>query len=134
LSIQNWVPLFRNQVGMTLLACSEVVSRRTDVGEIQLCVGDPDASDEAVRERRRGGLLVVEGLTAWALEPPGKNADGLADGLWLTADGVLARLRPRQGHRLRRHWGTGHVGWFLFFNNLNAFGYLAGGRAEFRWS
>jgi hypothetical protein len=104
------------------------------VGEMQLCVGDPDASDVGDRERRRRGQLIVEGLRVWALEPPGESASGLGDGLWVSADGMLEQAPTDVGKTLAQGLGSGHVGWFLFFNNLNAFGYLAGDRAEFRWS
>jgi len=71
--------------------------RKRFVGEIQVCVGDPDASYVEDREQRRRGQLVVEGLTVWALEPPGENADGFGDGLWLTADGMLAEAPTSVG-------------------------------------
>jgi hypothetical protein len=104
------------------------------VGDIQLCVGDPSASEPVDRKRRRRGHLVVEGLSVWALEPPGENASGLGDGLWLSADGPLAEAPTEAGRSLARGVKSGEAGWFLFFNNLNAFGYLAGGRFEFHWS
>jgi hypothetical protein len=99
---------------------------------MQLCVGDPDA-DEQSRERRRGGELVVEGLTLWALEPP-EGADSRAgDGLWLTTEGPLSQAPTAAGQALARSLGSNDVGWFFYFNNLNAFGYLAGRRVSFRW-
>jgi hypothetical protein len=59
---------------------------------------------------------------------------GLDDGLWLSADGILAQAPTDVGKALAQGLSSGEIGWFLFFTNLNAFGYLAGGRAEFRWS
>jgi hypothetical protein len=54
--------------------------------------------------------------------------------LWLAAGGVLADAPTDVGKARARGLRSGQIGWFLFFNNLNAFGYLAGGSAEFRWS
>jgi hypothetical protein len=104
------------------------------VGVMQLSVGDPAASDEAARERRRRGELIVDGLTLWAIEPPHTESSGLEDGLWLSADGILAHAPTSVGKALAQGLTSGGVGWFFFFANLNAFGYVAGGRAEFRWS
>jgi len=106
------------------------------VGDLQLCVGDLNASDEAERERRRRGQLVVEDLSVWALEPPGVNASGVDDdGLWLSADGLLAEAPTDAGRTLARGVKSNQAGRFLFFfSNLNAFAYLAGGRFEFHWS
>ena len=104
------------------------------VGVMQLSVGDPAASDEAARERRRRGELIVDGLTLWAIEPPHAQSSGLEDGLWLSADGILAHAPTSIGRALAQGLSTEEVGWFVFFANLNAFAYLAGNRAEFRWS
>jgi hypothetical protein len=110
----------------------DYVGRRF-VGQMQLCVGDPDAADVAARERRRGGQLVVEGLRVWALEPPEEIAPEMGAGLWLSADGTLAQAPTAVGRTLAQRLGSDGVGWFLFFTNVNAFGYLAGDRAQFRW-
>ena len=104
------------------------------VGVMQLSVGDPAASDEAARERRRRGELIVDGLTLWAIDPPHTGSSGLGDGLWLSADGMLAQAPTGIGKALAQGLTSDGVGWFFFFANLNAFGYLAGRRAEFRWS
>ena len=108
--------------------------RKRFVGVMQLSVGDPAASDVAARERRRRGELVVDELTLWAIEPPHAGSLGLGDGLWLSADGILAQAPTDVGKALAQGLSSGGIGWFFFFTNLNAFGYLAGGRAEFRWS
>lgn len=109
---------------------------RRFTAQMRLCVGDPDAHDETARERRRGGELVVEGLTVWAIEPPepSQTADRqVRNDLWLTADGPLSEAPTAAGKALAQSLGSNEVGWFLFFANLNAFGYLAGRQATFRW-
>ena len=111
-------------------------TERRFVARARLCVGDPNASDEAARERRREGELVVDGLTIWALEPPAtrpEERDRSNDGLWLTSDGPLAEAPTAAGKALAQSLEPDDVGWFLFFDNLNAFGYLAGQRASFKW-
>ena len=71
-------------------------------------------------------------LKLWAIEPPTQIATDTAVGLWRTADGTLTEAPTAVGKALAQLLGPEDMGWFLFFNNLNAFGYLAGERAEFR--
>ena len=104
------------------------------VAEFEICVGDPDAPDESTRERRRRGQLRIEGLKAWALEPPDELPTDSSGGLWLTSDGPLAESPTEAGKALARRIRTEGVGWFLYFNDLNAFGYVAGERATFTWA
>jgi hypothetical protein len=72
-------------------------SRKRFIGGMQLCVGDPDSRDEAARERRRRGELVVNDLTLWAIEPPDARSDGLDEGL-------VAGGRRSTGRRTDRRW------------------------------
>lgn len=111
----------------------DYVERRF-VAQVRLCVGDPDASDEKARERRRDGELIVEGLLVWALEPPDGTGFRAGEGLWMTSDGPLSESPTAAGQALAQSLGSGEVGWFLFFSNQNSFGYLAGRHARFRWS
>jgi hypothetical protein len=103
------------------------------LAELDICVGDPDAPDEPARERRRRGRLAIEGLKLWALEPPSPPTLEGSRGLWLSADGPLVESPTDTGKALARAFGTQSVSWFLYFNNLNAFGYVAGDRATFAW-
>jgi hypothetical protein len=107
--------------------------RRRFLAELRVSVGDPDASDEATRERRRSGTLVVEGLSLWTIEPPAAADRSAGAGLWLAADGSLADSPTELGRDLAQRFGHGSVSWFLFFNDQSAFAYLVGERAEFRW-
>ena len=103
------------------------------VMQVRLCVGDPDSTDETVRERRRRAELIVEGLQFCVIDPPGPAASIGADGLWLTADGILADAPTDAGTVLARQLGPGDAGWFLFFSDLNAYMYFAGRRRQVRW-
>ena len=71
-----------------------------------------------------------EGLMLWALEP------GLTSGkgLWLTSDGPLNEAPTEAGKRFAAQCHACHIAWFLFFSDLNAFGYVAGSRAAFAWA
>jgi hypothetical protein len=99
------------------------------VAKVNLCVGNPDDVDASARERRRVGTLTVEGITLWALEP------GLISGkpLWLTSDGPLNQTPTEVGKAFAAQCSN-NIAWFLFFSDLNAFGYLAGAGATFTWS
>ena len=107
---------------------------RRFVAEVDVCVGDPHAPDKTNRERRRRGQLAIEGLKLWALEPPGSTGGGIDGGLWLTAEGPLFDSPTLTGRALARDVGPSGVSWFLYFNDLNAFAYLAGESAAFTWS
>jgi hypothetical protein len=107
--------------------------RRRFVAHMQINCGDPDSDGDAARERWRDGELIVEALKVWSIEPPALTGSDIGHGLWLASDGVLSDAPTEIGRALARQLAPGHVAWFLFFNNLNAFGYLAGERAEFRW-
>jgi hypothetical protein len=103
-------------------------ARRWEV-HLDVCVGDPDAEDEGVRERRRPGTLIVEGLAAWVME------SGVVSGepLWLTADGPLAQSPTDAGRALAKQHAGGAVGWYLFFSDLNSFAYVIGAQTTFEW-
>jgi hypothetical protein len=103
------------------------------VGEFDICVGDPDAQDEPTRERRRRGRLAIQGLKLWALEPPQQATPKGTMGLSLASDGPLGESPTEAGKALARRVGAESVGWFLYFNDLNAFGYVAGTHATFTW-
>jgi hypothetical protein len=117
----------------TLLSVSIDYSSRVFVAEFELCVGDPDASDEQVRERRRAGRLRVEGLQVWAVEPPTGMIDAPLRRLWLTADGPLAECPTEAGKALALSVGENGAAWYLYFSDLNAFAYLVGERQAFEW-
>jgi len=106
---------------------------RQFLAQAEICVGDPNASDPLARERRRKGELVVDGLKIWVLEAPDPISTDTGDGLWITTVGVLSDSPTESGKALAKTLAPNDVGWFLFINNLNAFGYVAGSRAAFHW-
>ena len=112
----------------SLLSVGIDYSIRVFVAEFELRVGDPDAPDEPVRERRRAGRLRVEGLRVWAVEPPPGLIEPLLKCPWLTADGPLADCATEAGKALALSVGEKGVAWYLYFSNLNAFANLVGER------
>jgi hypothetical protein len=106
--------------------------RRRFVADMDLRVGDPRAGEEA-RSRRRRGQLVVENVRLWALEPPDRTHRA-PKGLLLKQAGPLAEAPTETGATLAVTVGTAGFSWFLFFDDLQAFAYLAGDRAQFTWS
>jgi hypothetical protein len=103
------------------------------VAEIEVCVGDPDAADEPSRERRRRGRLVVDGLKFWSVEPPADVNVSARQGLWLTSYGALSQSPTEVGRVLAREIEASDVNWFVYFSDMNAFGYLAGKKVSFTW-
>ena len=104
------------------------------VAELTLGIGNANASDPANNERRRRGRLIVEDLSLWQIDSSGEVVASLSDGFWMTSHGPLADAPTELGKSLARALDPAHVGWFLFFNNINAFAYLAGGHFEFQWT
>jgi hypothetical protein len=55
--------------------------------QLEFWVGDLDASDEALREARRSGVLRLSGLASVTTEPPGPGHPfSDEDGLWVDGD------------------------------------------------
>ena len=100
------------------------------VAQVELCVGDPGDADAVKRERRRLGTLTVEGVVLWAVEPGLTSGDAL----WLTSDGPLNTAPTQAGQTFAAKCGACNIAWFLFFSDLNAFGYVAADCATFHWT
>ena len=98
----------------------------------ELCVGDPDDSMRAARERRRTGRLVLSGVAFWVIDPP--EALDARPGLpWLTGTGPLSELPTDVGKQLARLLPTGASGWYFFFASWNAHMYGGARRLTFEW-
>jgi hypothetical protein len=96
-------------------------------------VGNPDSTVVEERERTRRGQLRIDGLTLWTLEAPGPGSRSRSTGLWLTRYGSLADSPTETGNTLASDLASDAVGWWLFFSDLNTFGYVAGRTAAFNW-
>jgi hypothetical protein len=105
---------------------------RTLVAMWPMCVGDPEASERRVRERRREGRLTLCGLAFWVIEPPTevKPIGGLP---WLTADGPLSEATSAIGRGLAQLLPAEAAGWYLYFSDWNAFAYCGASTATFEW-
>lgn len=117
---------------------AELLSVRVDYRKRELvalwrmCVGDPNADDQAERERRREARLTLHDLAVWAMEPPAEphSAGGPP---WLTADGPLQESTTATGRSLAKLLPAGTRSWYLYFSDLNAFAYCGAGRASVEW-
>jgi len=99
------------------------------VASVDVCVGNPDDPIDSVRERRRAGTLTISGLVLWAMEPSLISSNSL----WLTDDGPLHECPTEAAKALAAQCSTCGVAWYFFFGDLNAFGYVAGAQATFKW-
>ena len=108
-------------------------ARRRFVADLELLIGDPHAADPERRKLRRRGRLVVENMRLWALEAPDRTHRP-SRGLLLKEAGPLSDSPTETGATLAITVGTAGFSWFLFFDDLKAFAYLAGDRAAFNWS
>jgi hypothetical protein len=98
-----------------------------------LCVGDPDDSMRAARERRRTGRLVLSGVLFWVMDPP--QALDARPGLpWLTDVAPLSAVRTETGKHLARLLPTGASGWCFLFASGNAHMYCGARRLAFEWA
>ena len=101
--------------------------------EFDLCVGNPEATTDAERERRRKGILHVSRLICWAIDPPSNAGSETLGSLWLTDDGLIIESSNKTAKELAATLTPETYGWYLYFNNLNAFAYLVAKKAEFEW-
>ena len=108
-------------------------SARALVARFDLCVGDPDGTTRADRERRRNGLVELRGLLFWAVDPPADPMRSSGTEPWLTSDGLLSEAPTESGKRLAAAVPPDSVAWYLYFSDLNAFGYCAAQQATFQW-
>ena len=117
-----------------LLALRVDYERKEAVSEWELCVGDPLAADEELRERRRRGRLKFTGLVFWATEPPDERyATKHREFPLLTAEGPLRECPTSIARRLAAALPPGLTGWYLYFSDLNAFTYCASEAVAFEW-
>jgi hypothetical protein len=118
---------------------AELVAVRVDyqarelVAEWRVCVGNPDATAHAERERRRHGQLTLRGLVFWVMEPPGERRT-ISGPLWLTGDGPLSELENATATALVQQLPSDTMAWYLYFSDLNAFAYWAANSAGFQWA
>jgi hypothetical protein len=98
-----------------------------------VCVGNPDCADQAVREARRSGRLVLTSLLYCIIEPPDTRCPFRErGGLTISSDGPIDADHPSKAtlpvsipEPAFAHW--------LFINEWNAFIYLAARKARFEW-
>jgi len=100
---------------------------------VDLCVGNPDAKTEIERERRRIGVLKASGMIFWALEPPDNEDRERWGPLWLTDDGLIKEAPTKTAKKLISTLVPDTYGWYLYFADINAFGYLLAKGAVFKW-
>jgi hypothetical protein len=98
----------------------------------EICVGDPDDSMRAVRERRRTGRLVFSGLVFWVIEPP-KAVDARPGLLWLKECGPLSEAASESGKRLAGLLPDNASGWHFLFAGWNAHMYCGCWNVTYEW-
>ena len=98
-----------------------------------LCVGDPDDSMRAARERRRTGRLILSGVLFWVVDPP--QALDPRPGLpGLSAAGLLSEAPTEAGKQLARLLPPGALGWYFFFASWNAHMYCGARKVTYTWA
>ena len=106
---------------------------KTLSAEFTLSVGSPNDPEEANRERTRQGILTLSGLVLWVIEPPDVRSKQEWGEPWLTHDSLMAEASTECGKMLAAVIGQDVYAWFLFFNDLNSFGYCICHEAAFEW-
>lgn len=109
-------------------ACAVGFAERVASFEVELSVGNPDASDPAERDRYRAATLRLDGLVACEIDPPVPNAALLTGApLWLELlqhNGDLLATRDLAPDVFRA---------CFFVQNWNASVVLAARNAELSW-
>jgi hypothetical protein len=95
-----------------------------------LCVGDPTAASKAERERRRSGILDVQGVSHWRQEQKGAKPP---DGFWLVDEGPLAEAPTEFAKQLLHELRDRRLGWYLYFGDTNSYIYWIADAVHFRW-
>lgn len=98
----------------------------------ELCVGDPDDSMRAVRERRRTGRLIFSGLIFWVIEPP-KVLDARPGLLRLTESGPLSEPATENGRKLADLLPSSALGWQFLFADWDARIYCGCWSVTYEW-
>ena len=99
----------------------------------EICVGDPDDSMRAVRERRRTGRLIFSGMTFWVMDPP--QALDARPGLpGLTRSGHLSDAPTEAGRGLARRLPADASGWYFFFAGPKTHVYCGARRITCEWA
>ncbi len=93
-----------------------------------LCVGNPAATTEDDRERRRLGVLTFHGIHEWIFDPRDTKL-----GSWLTADGSIADLDSDESRRFLENLSPNLLEHYMYFSDTNAFLFVACGKIEFHW-
>src|SRR4051794_30901713 len=92
------------------------------------CVGDPKASKETERERRRIGVLHLRGVRVWRHDSAHAEAD--VPGVWLTSEGPLAEAKGDVAAAIRREFAAEPYTWYFFFSDSNSFIYWTARRVN----
>jgi hypothetical protein len=98
----------------------------------EICIGDPDDSMRAVRERRRTGRLVFSGVVFWVMDSPG--APEARPGLpGLTRGGRLSDAATETAQRLARHLPAEASGWYFLLAGPETHLYCGARRVTWEW-
>jgi len=97
-----------------------------------MCVGDPDATCHAERERWRAGTLVLHGVYDRSFDPPNVIL-GNAGSTWLTADGPIDQLDSDAARQFADRTPSDLVRHYMYFSDTNAFMFVACRQMEFSW-
>jgi len=99
----------------------------------QLCVGDPDAADQAERERVRFGHLRLTQVLFWVCEPPDPIPVVPGGAAWLSSFGPLSKSPTETGRGLALLVPAEAEAWYLYFSDTNSFTYVAAKGHAFHW-
>lgn len=100
---------------------------------LDLCVGDPSAETEELREGYRQAEVKLSGLLYWVIEPPdARYAYGKAGTLWIDA-GALESDEPQLSVKLPESLPSGAFASWIFVQDWNSFMHVAAMDASIKW-
>lgn len=106
---------------------------RNAIIECSICIGDPGAPDEDVREARRKGHLVFQDLLYFVIESPDPSYPSQsAGGVSISSDGPVG-MNGVNGTHLPSNLPDEAFAHYFFVSDWNAFAYIAAERAGFEW-
>ena len=101
--------------------------------QIQICTGDPEATEPELRESSKLGFLLITGLLFIAMDPPDERYPfQSSDGLWISDDEIIPGV-TKGTESLPKNLPPNASTYRFFVSEWNSFIYIAAEHFSFEW-
>jgi len=106
---------------------------RTARFQVQICTGDPNATEHELRESSKPGSLLISGLLFIAMEPPDERYPYQSkDGLWISDTEIVPGV-TKGTESLPKNLPANASVYQFFVSEWNSFIYIAATHFSFEW-